>query len=358
MRVYGLLVLVLTVFCSSIYAQTLHDWWGLTQKSYYRPLSVEAHPTEFQIKPLCIIKDYAYSRPNDADGYRAVIELNFGKELPIIGYDFYRGDDFESDRASFSIGLWIPISIHVLWDAFDSTTAPIVNNDYRFTYGTLKAIYRFRGHDHAIRNIALKFTPYGHESTHLGDELTIYANMHFPDFKRINVSYEYWELGLSFNDLDKRVEKNNLMLRLGLWGLHHRDRGFYTTDTTETNGQIVHASKRYMEYYLNLSYDNFLLSNFIRHNKKLKTKFGWMNFLSLELSNRIVYNYDKQFINELEQRAWNLNIMFGYKYNPEGKPNLQPLSIFIGYYYGMNPHGQLREQNNWYNIYMGFKTSF
>ena len=49
---------------------------------------------------------------------------------------------------------------------------------------------------------SLRFVPAAHESAHLGDEFTILAEQAFRQtFERINVSYEYWDHGVSFDTL-------------------------------------------------------------------------------------------------------------------------------------------------------------
>ena len=44
-------------------------------------------------------------------------------------------------------------------------------------------------------HFGIRYTPWAHESTHLGDEYTIFAVNNIPGFERINVSYEYQEYG-------------------------------------------------------------------------------------------------------------------------------------------------------------------
>lgn len=60
-----------------------------------------------------------------------------------------------------------------------------------------------------------------HESTHVGDEFTISAIERYPDtFQRVNVSYEYYDLALSFEPnfgADARHHLRFRAVRIWLW---------------------------------------------------------------------------------------------------------------------------------------------
>ena len=71
---------------------------------------------------------------------------------------------------AIGIGFWLPLSFHIIEDLSKDPSRPI--------------LLKLEG---------------GHESTHVGDEFTISAIERYPDtFQRVNVSYEYYDLALSF----------------------------------------------------------------------------------------------------------------------------------------------------------------
>src|SRR5688572_29189681 len=116
-------------------------------------------------------------------------DISLGGEIPIFGFDSrsIRTNVLKKGEQGFAV--LTPVSFHVLEDLRSKVgpSAPILNTDYRFgtmlKYGIgLSEDWRF----------AARVVPWAHESTHLGDEFTLSART-MPGFKRINVSYEYWE---------------------------------------------------------------------------------------------------------------------------------------------------------------------
>ena len=91
-------------------------------------------------------------------------------------------------RFSVGRGAWdcgSPISFHVIED-FKERRLPIVDTDYRFGF-----MVKFQRQFEKV-GLGIRFVPWNHESTHLGDEYTILASRD-PAFERINVSYENWD---------------------------------------------------------------------------------------------------------------------------------------------------------------------
>ena len=74
---------------------------------------------------------------------------------------------------------------------FKDDSNPIVDTDYRFGFMT-----KFQCFCLDTMKLGVRFVPWAHESTHLGDEYTIFAQQN-PSFERINVSHEDWEYGVS-----------------------------------------------------------------------------------------------------------------------------------------------------------------
>ncbi|MBN2632340.1 MAG: DUF1207 domain-containing protein, partial [Bacteroidales bacterium] len=212
----------------------------------------------------------------------------------------------------------------LLIDMFEENTSPIINNDYFF--GIQSGIVKYTGNKH-IRNIGLKVVPIFHESTHIGDEFALHGFNTIPDFKRVNVSYEAWEIAAVINDPDT-IKTNLLSAKAGIHRLWDDKKGYYSFDTLETKNASFPSSRKNYEYYVQLNLqrtDGFLCSE------------NWMQILSLEANNRLKFSYNSDVP---EQRTWNFNIYFGWKHiSLHSAPNI---GFFIRYYNGIIPNGQFR----------------
>lgn len=247
---------------------------------------------------------------------RPFVEAHLGAEIP-----FFRLDD-PYRRIKFSTGGYIGNIL--LIDMLESNTSPIINTDYFF--GLQAAAVKYVD-NRFIRNVGIKFVPIFHESTHIGDEFSLHGYRNIPDFRRVNVSYEAWEIAVVLNDPDT-IETNLLSAKAGFHGLFNDVRGYYNTDTLETKGAIVPSSEKNYEYYFQLN---------LQRTKGILCSEKWMQVLSAEISNRLRFSYD---LNVPEKRTWNFNIYFGWKYvkRPSGKN----IGFFLRYYNGIIPNGQFR----------------
>jgi hypothetical protein len=217
-------------------------------------------------------------------------------------------------------------------ELFGPPTAAVVNTDYfmGFRAGFLK----YTKHPF-VKNIGATLIPLFHESTHLGDEYALHGYQKIPDFKRINLSHESWELAIVMNDPDT-IQENIFSFKAGLQGLWNASEGYYFSDSLEVKGAEVPESKNNIEFFFNI---NWQRSNGILCSEK------WMNIFSLEARNRTQFSYEAGIP---EQRTWNYNIYFGWLYNnikSQRKPGL-----FFRYYNGIIPHGQLRNTGGYHFI--------
>lgn len=275
-----------------------------------------------EIRSTLIKTEFAFINKLDKNYYisdysnRPFIEPHLGVDIPII--------NISNTASGIKFNLSGEIGNILLIDMFEEITAPVINTDYFFGLraGLIKYINK-----PGIRNIGVKLVPMFHESTHIGDEFSIHGFNDIPDFKRVNISYEAWEIAAVINDPDT-IRSNLLSCKVGLQGLWNPGKGYYVTDTLETKGAIVPGSERSMEYYIQLNYqrtEGFLCSD------------SWMNILSLEARNRIKFSYD---IPQQEERRWNYNIYFGWKHiAEEARRNI---GFYLRYYNGIIPNGQFR----------------
>lgn len=312
--------------------------WFLENRAYFDPLKAE--PRSANIKLFFPARSNAFQYMNKK-GDRMVWEIQLGKEIPIFGWESDDGKTRKLNEGEWGLGLWLPVSFHMIED-FKGDSSPIINTDYRFMF-TLKfqkgeKFFSNNGH------WGLKCTIFGHESTHLGDEFSLAAQTNFPQFRRINVSWEFWELTLSIENYLGSVNNTQhfLTVRTGLTGLWSD--GFYSFDLRETNQQNVTLSNRQIEsFFLGMEYQ-YENENFNHYYP----------FFSVDLRPRIQYNYDKIDLQEKEDYKLSINLIAGLKsimgYNLKGK-----VDLYLRYYHGINPHGQFRNQDK-YTLY-GFGLS-
>ena len=216
---------------------------------------------------------------------------------------------------------------------FNDDSNPIVDTDYRFG-ATLKLAYGLA--DSTSLNV--KYIPFAHESTHLGDEYTIIASRS-PVFERINVSYEYQQYGVSVTRI---IRNGTITVRHGgtiLWG----DDGYYSNHLLGSRAPTLTPSV---------------------HNYEPSVGAEW--------------HVPQDGLNPLEDRQWVVSgdlrwrLQYDYHQNPVGDDHRRPsLSLSVGraltgrsgigleqyfvyLYRGVNPYGQLRSQNSYWAAGLGW----
>ena len=183
-RTLPLLVLGMMTLASHVQAQQLKAK-VFRDAFYYEPLLAEPRPARMMLLIPAWSKEFPHSQD---PGNRFAWQISLGEELPIVTASNQVADGPLS-VGRWGVGLWIPVSFHVIED-FKDTSNPIVDTDYRFGF-----MVKFQRQFEKV-GLGIRFVPWNHESTHLGDEYTILASRD-PAFERINVSYENWEYGFS-----------------------------------------------------------------------------------------------------------------------------------------------------------------
>lgn len=232
------------------------QWWLLRNRDYYDPLFAE--PQAAIVKVLFP----GFSDPvpfSTATGTQLVWNISVGKEMPIFGYESGSAQDHSLAPGKWGFGVWFPLAFHMI-EYMRQPTNPILDTDYRFN-GMIKFERNVAKppkpgeRQPAGRFVGLRLNV-GHESTHLGDEFTIRARAAFPStFERINVSYEYWEVGGSYAAELGRDFKNLLTFRAGWIGLLNPSKGFFDYDPIETGGRVVLPSTRNEDPYVGVQWD-------------------------------------------------------------------------------------------------------
>lgn len=310
---------------SALLSLSLGVSMGQDSKYYFFRESGILKPFLSEIRSTTIKGELAFLNKLDDNYYisdyaaRPFIEVHLGTELPFFYLD-NRDRNFKLSTSGY-------IGNILLIDMFEEKTAPVINTDYFF--GLQTSIIRYTGNGH-IRNVGLKLVPLFHESTHIGDEFAIHGFNDLPGFRRVNISYEAWEIAAVINDPDT-IMTNLLSAKIGFHRLWNMDKGYYTTDTIETKGLVAPPSRKNYEYYIQLNLQRtagFLCSD------------RWMHVVSVEASNRLHLSYDA---NIPEKRSWNFNVYFGWKHLSAG--NQRNMGFYLRYYTGIIPNGQFRNSD-------------
>jgi hypothetical protein len=308
------------------FAQNKIERWALENRGYYNPLIAEPRAANVSIMFLGFSDAVPFVQN---PGRRRVWDISLGKEIPIFGIQKGSAKDEPVGAGQWGLGLWIPVSFHMIED-FKDESNPILNTDYRFS-GMFKIQKGLTKTSRLGGRIQV-----GHESTHLGDEFSLAARRTKPDFERINVSYEYWEYGVSFETDRGKDGENHLTFRHGGIGLLKSDKGYYSDKLLEPDGRRIPRSAR-----------NFEPSFGFQWYQEKKRVGGFGPFISVDARYKTVYDYNKPDDRTKEDKQMSYNLMIGLrrverKFLEKGIPDL-----FFRYYHGVNPAGQFRSQKNY-----------
>ncbi|MGB0884177.1 MAG: hypothetical protein ACPGTG_05610 [Flavobacteriales bacterium] len=256
---------------------------------------------------------------------------------PILGVDI---PIYLRKTPAFDFSISVPVSFSVWLDFTEKRTAPILNTDYRVAPLELNISRRFKHRNRFLKTIGLKITPLFHESTHLGDELTIKRLQDSIPTVRVNVSYETFNLEVFLNDAYGQMKPNHAF-KLGTRILLQKEKGWYSADPLESDTTRIPRSKLRAEYFLQYEYQN---PDFLKLNKHS------MFVFSADFSARISFGYpiysqnpDLSWREELKGEFYRLggNLMVGYKFYNESMKQSR-FGVFLRTYWGVNYHGQFR----------------
>jgi len=324
-RAYLLGLLVLSAIAREASGQGL-EVKPFFDTHYYDPLRAEPHAARIKL----LLPGWSAAFPDsldDSDG-RFAWQVSLGRELPIVAFATEPLNQGRVGRGHFGVALCTPIGFHMIED-FKDASNPIVDTDYRFGFMT-KSQYGLTDD----MQLGIRFVPWAHESTHLGDEYVLVASNN-PDFERINVSYEYWEVGVS-------VEHEDWTLRVGglkPWGAD----GYYSNHLLGSDITTLTASTKNFELSLGAEY-------------RFPVWKGRRFYLSADTRNKLRYTYHATEANP-EERQWSTNFQVGRTLEEDsGDAPLQ--DYFVQVYYGVNPYGQLRSQKSYWSAGFGWGFGF
>lgn len=325
-------ILFLIVFAEAARAKKC-NFWFFENRRYYPALI--AGVREPHISALALGYGDRVEFQLEPDSPRRIWDIDVGAEIPLFGCD--TSDTTEPLPAGeFGIGVWIPIDFHVIED-FRDKSAPIVNTDYRFG-GMIKLKYGLENG----RSVHARFQV-GHESTHLGDEFSINAQRRYGrEFERINVSWEYVDLGLMY-DVPRAWN-----VRGGVTATFPFGDSYYLIGegSVTTSPSTVTPSENWFDPYAGVEVIWKKLIPSDDHD-------GYDGYASAELRWRTIYDYHKDRPDSPEERQASVNLIAGIKL--AGNDLFGHASPFVRYYRGVNPHGQFRNQKDYVEYGVGLR---
>ena len=271
--------------------------------------------------------------PDRNSNFTIYSETVLGTEIPIMIWNI--GGD-RLNKIAFSI----PVSVNFLLDISEPITHPMINTDYRL--GALEINYLHSIGMGFLKNASLKVIPFYHESSHLGDELTVYRMEEGFPITRVNATSNTAEVSLTVNDENAESGPNH-SFKIGSSILWNKSTGYYRMRPEEGDtSKITPSDNRFIWY----AHYQFHSPTQLMKNPNLST------VLSLELRNRVRYNYpfyiydpssskppeevksDRKFIPSL-------NGYMGWRYRIK-KDKAGYIGLYFRLYYGLNPYGQFR----------------
>lgn len=332
MRKLYIIVFLLTLFS----VQTLRAQSDSLPRSgffcyapYGRSLLADVHPNfaRIDIAGFCNHTAYDYSQSNKP--WRMSVFGVMGMEAPI-----WRGE-FQQNR--FGVSFSITASSTIWLDILEPTTAPVVNTDYRFGMPTTTFIHRLN--KGFLRNYSIAFSPYKHESTHIGDELQIQHMEQGYKLRRVNVSYNYAELAFTVNEPeDSRASCHTFRLSAAV--LYNLSRRGYNVTPADGPDQLLSHPTAPVEVWLQYQYQT------------KATQGGLQGIASVEIRNRALYGYTYNGIGlQEERRIFTYNAFIGLRYNTPGYEGyFSRFALGLRGYYGNCPYGQFRNLPNFAQV--------
>ena len=337
-----LLLFIACAVCSAQEASSLF-WSGIARPaSFGKPFWADIHSTLIRTEVAYATNSPDYDWADSSEPYRFFVFANLGVDFPVWSGNFADG------KYGFSLAL--PFSIDTWYDRFEPITSPIINASYRFGVFDFGFLYRLDsplpvfpqnresslpGFLHFnIYNWALKLSPFKHESTHLGDELTIHREWQDLPIKRIDVLTNFAELIFTLNDPDGQLRRNH-GFKFGVVFNYSHKNGWYTVLESEAEEGLVKPANFPFQFHVQYQYQSELFSR------------GFQIIASGEyrLRERHKYPYsysgtDKQYN---EPNLVNcVNLLAGIRYDNQTANYFSKIGLGARYYIGLNPYGQFR----------------
>ena len=226
----------------------------------------------------------------------------FGINLPI-----WTGNLVDS---TYALNVTMAMSANLWMDFYEFSTSPIVDTDYRIGIPTITFLHRLN--KGFAKNYSIQWSPFKHESTHIGDELQIRNIDRGYAIKRVNVSYNYTEFVFTLNEAEDRSAENHciraglMILWMGGWHNMDPDAGDASIIDPVGTENVPYAQRHPWEVYLQYQYQS------------PTSKHGFQGIASAEIRNRECYGYDLSVLNtddpkhmQPARRVFTYNIFMG-----------------------------------------------
>lgn len=343
----------------------VRNYW-FQDRSHFPLLRAEPRGDQIKATVAGLIGPYQYAQTESFSwlpgGSRLGMDLSVGREVPVYARDTGLRDEPLGPH-DWGLEFVIPVSFHMLWDVTDRSF-PIINNDYRFgVTGRFTRGISLRSRRESVAGWAREPADHllgvklqvGHESSHLGDEITVAAMARRdPAFERMNPSFEFIDAAVGLMRI-RRLERSSgsgqplfaLSRSSVRGGLVYRvsilsgEQTFYTADPLSVQ-RDVRLSRRRAEPYVQFETEG--PSRFLRRRD---------SFLSVDLRRKIVYDYHKASDAAKEDTRWSVNALLGTRTRAKGAPLPGNVGVYLRGYYGVNPHGQFRSDPDFWMVGLG-----
>ena len=305
-------------------------------------LYADMHPTFPRLDiPYCT-NHPVYDYGSHGNAYRWHTMGNFGLNLPL-----WTGNLKDS---TFAMTVNMHLSANLWMDFYDFSTSPIVDTDYRIGLPTITFLHRLnRGF---AKNYSIQWSPFKHESTHIGDETQIRYMDRGYAIRRVNVSYNYTEFVFTVNEAEDRYAENHC-LRLGLMLLWHG--GWFNMDPDAGDASIVDPNgTEFVPYTQRNPWELYFQYQY----QSPTSKHGFQGIASAEIRNRECYGFDLSVLKtddpknlQKDRRVFTYNIFMGARYNtPNYDGYFSRFALGVRMYHGNCPYGQFRSITNYSQI--------
>ena len=343
--------LILLISPSLLFAQNREDIQFFKQRDFgkYFISDMFSPNTETRLGMGLLRSAYNLS-PDRHSTFAFYVESVMGTEIPLLSWNI-SGPDSGSKLA-----ISIPLSTSICLDFNEPLTNPVVNTDYRV--GSFQINYLQELNLGFVKNASLSFIPFFHESSHIGDEITIYRIQSDFPITRVNATRNTAEMALTINDENGKQE-NNHSFKFGASMLYDKAKGYYRMRAAEGDTTKITPSDTRMEWYGQYQWHG--PSGIINDPK-------FTSIFSIEFRNRLRYNYPFYIsrpssstgpdeINPTQKYVPSVNGYLGWRYRPDIEKTSY-IGVYFRFYLGLNPHGQFRNMpgHRFYGISMVYEN--
>jgi hypothetical protein len=326
---------VLNAFCSA-QEENNSFWAGIARPATFgKPFWADMHSTLIRGEIAYATNSPDYDWGGHNTDYRPFTFANLGVDIPIWSGNFADGKYGLSITVPFMIDLWL--------DRFEWITSPVINTAYRFGIFDTNFIYRFDSPlsvfpHFDIFNWTLRLSLFKHESTHIGDELTIRRKDLDLPITRVDVLTNFFELIFTLNDPDGQTRLNHGFKFGFLFNYNFRD-GWYTILESEVPvPDLVGGSRLYQfQSPLFLRWFQIIASGEYRLRERFNYPFSYSGAKDEFL------HEDAIFVNCF-------NVFAGIRYVNPNRGFFSKIGIGLRYYVGINPYGQFRSMPHFQQI--------